>query len=114
MTDQLPDIFRIDGGTYEVFPLETHPPTDLISSGLLSTQDAVGFLSTGCVRGMRCTWEDRDDRLYLISIEGSFVLTEPEPIFAWWVSHMFEAVPFGPRLERNYRHGILLSSTEFG
>lgn len=43
-------------------------------------------LSTACWRKYIGTWEIRDNRLYLVSIDGIFRLKSDSPIFADWYS----------------------------
>ena len=50
--------------------------------------------STACWRGYVGTWEIRDKRLYLVKLQGRFVLDGDEPLFADWV-HQTVAVPQG-------------------
>jgi hypothetical protein len=50
--------------------------------------------STACWRGYIATWQIKDDRFYLVSIEGRFELVGIEPLLADWFTGELR-VPMG-------------------
>lgn len=56
------------------------------------------IMNTACWRGYVGTWEIKEDKLYLIGLEGMYHLEGSEPLFAGWFSGMLR-VPRGKMLQ---------------
>lgn len=72
-------------------------------------QTDTGDFCTACWRGYYGTWEIKDDKLYLIHLEGNYKMKGAEPLFAEWVTKEI-MIPKGEML--NYVHMGFLSSFE--
>lgn len=110
MTAQVPEALILDGRRCDMTtcPLkEDHPrvrprrpdeeeaPAPRDPLDLAMEEDPARYIgSTACWRGYVGTWEIRDKRLYLVKLQGRFVLDGDEPLFADWV-HQTLAVPQG-------------------
>ncbi len=62
--------------------------------------------NTACYRGYNGDWEIKDDRLYLVSVQGRFHFLSEEPMHATWVTDVIRIV-FGKRLV--YLHAGFMS-----
>lgn len=107
MTAQVGETLLIDGEEHEMF----NEPLSFLFSLMGRTPEFMPN-SSACWRGYVGTWEIRNERLYLIGIEASFMDGEPaslETIFPGFPNRMFAHwysgtlhVPLGELLE--YEH----------
>lgn len=56
------------------------------------------ILSTACWRQYLGTWEIKNDKFYLLNIDGRFKLADDTPVFADWFTGTLK-IPQGKRLE---------------
>jgi hypothetical protein len=78
-------------------PLPLHHPR-LIARTQVEPADADLIASTDCWRRYRGVWEIKEERLYLMSVQGRYELVGAEPLFADWVSSSL-CVPEGQVLQ---------------
>lgn len=113
MTAQAPERIILDGQETSMTScpeiLADHPriesvPMDEVAEAIRSGSIQGSVLSTACWRKYIATWEIREGRLYLVSIEGIYRLTGEGPLHASWVSGVLR-VPRG-RMTRYVHMGF--------
>lgn len=100
MTAQLHEILILNGEEISMAFCPLLPETDPRIVEL--TDDEIDkysiIFSTACWRQYGGTWEIKDNKLYLVNLDGRFKLTGKTPIFADWFTGTL-IVPQGEMLE---------------
>jgi hypothetical protein len=87
MTAQVHELLILDGAWTSMAcapPLPSEHPRVVAASEEHQCKASPIVSSTACWRQYIATWEIKDGRFYLVSIEGKFALVGVEPLLADW------------------------------
>ncbi len=86
MTAQISECLILDGEKTSMTFCPPLPENDLrvveLKDDEIENDDFI--FSTACWRGYAGTWEIKDQKFYLVNLEGRFKLAADEPVFADW------------------------------
>ncbi|PWQ98840.1 hypothetical protein [Leucothrix pacifica] len=93
MTAQVHEVLIIDG---QETSMAFCPPLPENDSRVIESKDDDGYISfsTDCWRQYVGTWEIKENKFYLINLDGNFQLADKTPIFADWFTGVLR-VPQG-------------------
>jgi len=98
MTAQVEEVLIIDGVPQRMAFCPPLPESDPRLVEVSDDEAKRNILSTACWRGYIGTWEIRDGRFYLVSVEGCYRLDCEAPLFADWFTGVLR-IPQGELLQ---------------